>query len=124
MRRWLAIVLLALLPLQFSWAAVSAYCAHEADVQSGHLGHHQHPQHAFAADTGDDGDAGTPFGKTGNAGNGHDCGHCHGGLVALPGLDDTPPALAGVEPPTALAERYTRSLAPSPPERPQWRALA
>jgi len=26
MRRWLAILMLALLPLQFSWAAVAAYC--------------------------------------------------------------------------------------------------
>ena len=121
MRRLLAIVLLVLLPLQFSWAAVSAYCAHEADAQSGHLGHHAHPSHALASDGADDSDTGaTPV----QPGSGHDCSHCHGGLVALPGLGDTLPAFAGAEAPTAPALCGTRSLAPTPPERPQWRRLA
>lgn len=48
MRRRLAIVLLALLPLQFSWAAVASYCGHETQAATGHFGHHGHPQHADA----------------------------------------------------------------------------
>lgn len=41
MRRWLLIFLLALLPLQLSWAAASAYCQHERDTQPEHWGHHE-----------------------------------------------------------------------------------
>jgi hypothetical protein len=121
MRRWFAIVLLALLPLQFSWAAVSAYCAHEADAQGGHLGHHPHPPHAAAGDADDGGASGKAPVK---AGQGHDCGHCHGCVAALPGPDGTPPLFATAEVRTAPVAQGTRSLAPTPPERPQWHALA
>jgi hypothetical protein len=48
MRRWLAILMLALLPLQFGWAAVAVYCGHESDPQAQHLGHHEH-QHTGQA---------------------------------------------------------------------------
>ncbi|NCV41106.1 MAG: hypothetical protein EBW11_11190 [Betaproteobacteria bacterium] len=40
MRKFLAIFLLVLLPLQFSWAAVAGYCQHEAGVTANHPGHH------------------------------------------------------------------------------------
>ena len=42
MRRWLSILMLTLLPLQFSWAAVAAYCGHETGQHAEHLGHHEH----------------------------------------------------------------------------------
>ena len=48
MRRWFAILMLALLPLQFSWAAVAAYCGHETGQHAEHLGHHEH-RHADQA---------------------------------------------------------------------------
>lgn len=41
-RRYLAILLLVVLPVQFSWAMVGQYCAHETGAQSQHLGHHSH----------------------------------------------------------------------------------
>ncbi len=52
-RRLLAIVLLTILPLQFSWAAVAAYCAHESSAASDHLGHHDHQHSAPALALGD-----------------------------------------------------------------------
>ena len=42
MRRWFAILFLLFLPIQLSWAAVSAYCEHEAGAAADHLGHHEH----------------------------------------------------------------------------------
>ena len=47
MRRFLLILLLALLPLQFSWAAVAGYCQHETGPAAKHFGHHAH-QHGKA----------------------------------------------------------------------------
>ncbi len=38
---------LALLPFQFSWSAVAAYCMHQSSTsQSQHLGHHEHEHEA------------------------------------------------------------------------------
>ena len=83
MRRRLAIVLLALLPLQFSWAAVASYCGHETQAATGHFGHHGHPQHADApVDV-------TPLVDPQAAGDNTsgaldvDCSHCHGHCSAL-----------------------------------------
>lgn len=42
MRRWLAVFLLILLPLQLSWAVAATYCGHEADPAARHVGHHEH----------------------------------------------------------------------------------
>ena len=123
MRRWFAILLLVLLPLQFSWAAVASYCGHERDAQAQHLGHHAHEHHADAvADPGADGSAGQSGKALGS--NDLDCGQCHGCCagIALPagGLPRVLPASH----PVAPAEAIARTLAPSPPERPQWAALA
>lgn len=42
MKRYFLIFLLMLLPLQFSWAAAGAYCAHEEGLAAQHFGHHVH----------------------------------------------------------------------------------
>jgi hypothetical protein len=43
MRRWLVLLMLAVLPLQLSWAAVAGYCQHEeGPAQGAHFGHHAH----------------------------------------------------------------------------------
>jgi hypothetical protein len=120
MRRFVALLLLALLPMQFSWAAVSAYCQHEADAQTQHLGHHEHPQHADAGDAdGHDADTDAPA-----ASNGIDCGHCHAGALALTQPAPALHVVVGAAAPQARAEGRANSLAPLPPERPQWAALA
>lgn len=42
MKKLLLIILLLALPLQISWAAVSAYCQHESGKSASHFGHHSH----------------------------------------------------------------------------------
>ncbi len=121
MRRWFAILLLCLLPLQFSWAAVAAYCGHEGNKPAQHLGHHEHQHagshdgHQTTAKTADQGN---------QAGFDFDCGHCHGSCasVAMPAEPMVP--AAGAAPWVALSQDALRTRAQSPPERPQWRALA
>lgn len=44
MKRLFLILLVALLPLQYVWAAAAAYCDHEAGA-SQHFGHHSHQPH-------------------------------------------------------------------------------
>jgi hypothetical protein len=120
MRRWLAILILTLLPLQFSWAAVAAYCGHETGQHTKHLGHHEH-QHAKQAKADQDQ---APADPNAAAGLDFDCGHCHGTCMSMPAPvgDMLAPALAS--PPAPLAAGTVRTLAQSPPERPQWPPLA
>ncbi len=82
MRRFVLIVMMLLLPLQWSWAAAGSVCEHEA--VGTHFGHHAH-EHQAAPDAGaHDGagdDGGEPFG------NHPDCEACHGlcaGMVSSP----------------------------------------
>lgn len=113
MRRWLAIFLLCLLPLQTSWAAVAVYCGHEADAQASHPGHHDH-QHAGQPDEA------PQAGKSTAAGVDIDCGHCHGSCASLTDAAEHPAPLVRGMQPVATLEGRLRTLAPSPPERPQW----
>jgi hypothetical protein len=121
MRRWFAILLLAVLPLQSTWAAVAAYCGHESNSQVQHLGHHEHQHlggavaaapHSGAADA--DAPAGFDF----------DCGHCHGGYATLPLRLDGLATLPAASHRLVVVELVVRTLAPAPPERPQWLRLA
>ena len=78
MRRLLAIVLLVLLPLQFSWAAVASYCKHETQADAEHFGHHEHQHHG---NTTVDADPAVDPQAEGDKTLGAmdvDCGHCHG----------------------------------------------
>lgn len=89
MRRLLLVLLLALLPLQWSWAAAGSVCAHEAGPST-HFGHHAHQHdhdHAFATERAADEAPSQVH---------HDCGVCQAfaaafvpGTVALP--QATPP---------------------------------
>jgi hypothetical protein len=47
MRRLILILLLTVMPLQWSWAAIASFCQHEAGRAEQHLGHHVH-EHAGA----------------------------------------------------------------------------
>jgi hypothetical protein len=42
MVRRLVYIIAAIIALQFSWTAVSAYCTHETGKAAQHFGHHQH----------------------------------------------------------------------------------
>ena len=92
MRRWLAVLLLMLLPLQFSWAAVASYCQHDADATPRHLGHHEHQHQGSSPDAADSSDApDAPDASPGDAakagadsklpGAHTDCGYCHVSLA-------------------------------------------
>ena len=128
-RRLLAIVLLALLPLQFSWAAVAPYCEHEI-TETGHFGHHlhHHQHHADAssvtAPVADPGAIPEALGDKASAAVGDGCGHCHGYCSVMPtpqaGLPDAP---STARPGGAVSEGGN-AHPPSRPERPQWMPLA
>jgi hypothetical protein len=131
-RRIFVIFLLALLPLQFSWAAVASYCAHETQANAAHFGHHDHAHgHQLQADAGPGLDpVADPMSDTdaqgGKAPGAIDlgCGHCHGNcgvmLTLAPGL----PGMISSAPPSATLDETGGAHAPTRPERPQWLPLA
>lgn len=116
MRRFLVLLMLCLLPLQISWAALTNYCGHEPGKATLHLGHHDDEHKSFSAKS-------DPDQQPGNLNLGHD--HCHlsgflGLLNEVPFLASAPlaqPSLRGDEP------AYP-SLALDRPERPKWCAPA
>ena len=115
MKRLVLMFLMLMLPLQFSWAGVSAYCQHETSAAAQHVGHHDH-QHQKSSDTGDDGS--TP-------GKAHaDCGYCH--------LAHRCAAVAAVSMPAFVCDgmaidpqpEIPLSYFPDGPERPKWLRFA
>ena len=122
MRFWIAVFMLALLPLQFSWAAVAAYCGHESAQQTQqHPGHHEH-QHPGQADA--DKDPAPTTGQNAPAGFDFDCGHCHGSCASMAAAVEDLALLCLAPQPVAASAGRMRTYAQSPPERPQWRPLA
>lgn len=120
MCRWFAILMLALLPLQFSWAAVAVYCEHESGQAAQHLGHHDH-DHASLSNADQ---ASAPSDQGSPAGFDFDCGHCHGTCASMPAPSGDMASLTLASHPIAPVEGVVRTLPQSPPERPQWRLLA
>lgn len=111
MRRWIALLLLVLLPAQPLWAAVSAYCQHAGGSERQHLGHHAH-EHQVASGVNAPGQPGTGWDA--------DCADCHTGCLNV--LAATASVL-GATPGGQLCELATiipASLPPARPERPQW----
>ena len=136
MRRVLAIFLLAMLPLQFSWAAVASYCAHERQASTGHFGHHDHKHHAHAgSDAGPAADAGADLTSSPGEASGVkgdnlpgamdlDCGHCHGTCSAMLTLPMGLPGALSTALPSVTLNEAGGAHAPTRPERPQWLPLA
>ena len=119
MRRLIAVFILALLPLQFSWSAVASYCMHErATAQTQHVGHHEHEHEAKSVVD--------PADKNGQNADqvDSDCWVCHG--VGI-GVFNVPYAKQGVSHVSRLGAQPNERLAcvtPNPPDRPQWSVLA
>jgi len=106
MCRFFVIILLALLPFQFTWAAVASYCGHESDAQAQHFGHHEHQHHGDSTVDQDNGDvAGKTLGSSDL-----DCGHCHGTCSALPAPGDGLMPLAIASHPATLDEGIVRAV--------------
>ncbi|GCL64789.1 hypothetical protein [Pseudaquabacterium pictum] len=123
MRRWLAILLLVLLPLQSTWAAVASYCAHAAAGAVDHGGHHgqadtSHADHGVVPEQPVSSDSASCVLS------GMGCGHCHGhGAGMLSVASGFVPAAHGGAPSAATAVPGAEHL-PAQPERPQWARLA
>lgn len=83
MRRLLLIVLMCVLPLQWSWAAAASICEHEEELAAAavHLGHHAHEHQAPAAQP----DSEALDGKM--LGDHPDCQSCHGMGTPLVGAE-------------------------------------
>jgi hypothetical protein len=111
-RKLFFIVLLAILPIQFSWAAVAAYCRHESGEATRHLGHHEH-QHRAAKD-GDSTDRKASSSLLAD----QDCGACQLGAA-----QPIPPSVIGTPAADSEPPRFTWSISydsciPAGPERP------
>ena len=123
MHRWLAILLLALLPTQMTWAVVAGYCAHESGAAANHVGHHDHASHGHGSlppDVSDPPEAGNDA----SAGVSHDCGHCHGQYAGM--LIASMPLPLERFPNASVPASDERCSAPvaTQPERPKWARLA
>lgn len=111
------ILLLLVMPLQSTWAAVAAYCQPENEVTVKHFGHHEHQDEHHHAEVGQDSDEGSKNLKI------SDCLDCHGsysGMVVT--RFDTPPEVPVSEPPANATSRLISALS-SRPEKPNWFAL-
>lgn len=83
MRRLILIVMMLLVPGQWTWAAAASYCEHESG--NWHFGHHEH-QHESSASADTAGPVGSDFGGSDPVAAQHlDCEVCHGVGVALNG---------------------------------------
>ena len=131
MRRWLAVFLLILLPLQLSWAVAAAYCGHDGQVEGAvitgsdggamppHVGHHEH-RHEPPAGASASADAGSEAADASTAAE-DDCGICHFGHTQPP--VSMPVAWPGVSAPAIAADGpdLWSSRGPDRHERPNWR---
>lgn len=125
MIRWLLIVLMVLLPAQFSWAAAAPYCAHESDPTSFHIGHHAHVHRGSSADAQQTPAAPDEETSKGALGSDHsDCHCCHGvaGQLASPAAPQFELPARHVFIAVAIA-RLEGGRAPSI-ERPKWARAA
>lgn len=116
MRRWFAILLLMLLPLQAIWAAAAPYCQHEESPTAMHVGHHTHEHQGSEADDQ------KPSSSSSFADHA-DCHVCHGAAAAVPALTGSS-AIAGH---TDAVAAWLQSLPRPPvfpPDRPNWSRLA
>jgi len=120
MRRWIALLMVAILSVQLSWAAAAPYCQHETDLAAAHFGHHAH-QH----DPGDDtAGAAAETGIVAMMAD-LDCGQCHHGACAA--AVPTPAALPVLAPASQPHDFRAPGLprpAAARPERPNWPVLA
>lgn len=119
MARWLVVLLMVLLPLQLSWAAVAPYCSHEPGSQPQHPGHHEHP-HTVTANLNEN----TAPEPGALAGVDLDCGYCHGTCAGMPAPDDRIAQPTQSARPVTAVQGRLRTRIQSPPDRPQWAPLA
>jgi hypothetical protein len=112
------ILMLALLPLQFSWAAVAVYCQHEQEAST-HFGHHSHEHEADATAQIDDSSDEGALAKVDA-----DCAVCH--ISAQPSFLNSPPIVTPPQVATHATQLQTdySSHIPEGPQKPDWQLVA
>jgi len=122
MKKLLAIILLVLMPLQFSMAAVSSYCEHEANSSESHPGHHSHQHENENNETvASDSDAKK---TSSSSGVHHDCASCHMGCLAFV-INNISSIISKSD--QTISFGYLKNSSRvnfERPERPQWLLLA
>jgi hypothetical protein len=117
MHRWFLIFLLALLPVQWTWAAVSSYCQHESTPVRQHIGHHvdKHSGAQSDADSASTAEASSVE---------NDCGVCHANCAVA--LQSALPALNPNSTPRWMDAHSTwhSTQYRDAPDRPRWISLA
>jgi hypothetical protein len=117
MKKYLAIFLLALLSLQFSWAAVVGYWQHETSVTAKHLGHHTHKHQS--ADHQESSKNTSP-----STSMDHDCVTCHLCCTAALTTNPNTTTLATTDSHQLFVQSSISQLYKQRPERPKWPLLA
>lgn len=118
MRRWLALLLLFIVPLQLSYAAASVYCEHETGMAAKHFGHHLHQHKGQDGSTKGDGHGDSK--GTAKKALHDDCGSCHMSMpqVLMQGFEMAEPLTSGTQ--VWPAGRHFSSADPGRIERPNW----
>jgi hypothetical protein len=119
MVRRLVYIFAAIIALQFSWTAVSAYCTHETGRAAQHFGHHQHVEDGDEVPVASK-DAPSVVKKF--AVHAH-CASCHHATVAI-GTWHAPLYLHWTSAAPIADVLPLTSIYTSPPERPQWDSAA
>lgn len=117
MRRWLALLLIALLPVQFVWAAAAPYCQHETSSKANHIGHHEH-QHKDADASGHKHQQDVE--KTKKIFGDEDCGYCHfSATISMRAVSIAVLAISA-DSHSAAATLLLPMRDPEPVDRPKW----
>jgi hypothetical protein len=118
MRRFIAFLLISLMALQTSWAAVTTYCQHEQGSAARHVGHHEHHHHDKSLVSAADKDTSH---ATPTVSVDLDCSFCHAGctLALLLSSDVDLISIATIDLAYSLV-LHPPSVPTDPPERPNW----
>lgn len=128
MRRLIALLLLAIMPFQFGWAAAAAYCGHEATAQACYFGHHDH-QHRDGPQAGGPGPSGAASAaaattvdavQSAPATVDGDCSQCHFSALKVLATADVASHPEAVQSAQGLDHQRLRSRAQDRLERPKW----
>ncbi len=110
MRRFLLLVALLLsVPLQYSWAALGAYCEHEENAAQWHFGHHVHIHSK------DDQGPAKPLSHG-------DCASCQYGGAGIAEQQRCADSLAAYSASVPFEPPFLLNDVSSEPERPNWAA--
>lgn len=114
MKKYLLILLMLILPAQYTWSAAAVYCQHEQNAAY-HFGHHAHHHKATSEE-------GAHHGKVTTLDN--DCEYCHLFYHAFLVPFDTHPAAQPALTYTAPGTLSYTSHIPRRPPRPNWFPVA